>query len=93
MSKPSRNHREPYYERVPVATLHKSRKGKHFALMANIFKDLETLSPGNAIKVPISSFGGHSLAKIRSALSRSMKTNNIKLRTHADSENLYIWRR
>jgi len=48
---------------------------------------------GSALKVPVSNFDGHSLAKVRSALSRGMKAHNVKLHTQSDDEYLYIWKR
>jgi hypothetical protein len=80
------------YERVILADIRRSRRGKHRDLMAGIFQDLETLPTGSAIKVPLGEVNGTTLANLRSAVHRMSATKNLKIETLSDDTSFYIWK-
>ena len=80
------------YDRVVLADLHRSRRGKHHDLVGGIFQDLETLPTGSAIKVPLKEVDGTTLANLRSAVHRASTSRGLGIETLSDEENFYIWK-
>ena len=80
------------YLQVKVAALNKSRRGKHYDLVQGILQELETLSPGSAMQIPLA-VGGIGLANLRSAVHRASSTHGLEIETLADEKNLYVWRK
>jgi hypothetical protein len=66
------------------------RRGKHKEIVTDILRDLSTLTPGGAIRIPLKELPA-SKEKIRSALSRACQQNGLKIVTSADAEHLYVW--
>jgi hypothetical protein len=66
------------------------RHGKHKEIVTTILKDLDRLSDGAALKVPLSELA-EGKAKVRSALNRATRKNGYIVATASDSEFLYIW--
>lgn len=66
------------------------RRGKHKEIVSTILKDLERLSEGAALKVPLSELA-EGKAKVRSALNRATRKNGHTVATASDAEFLYIW--
>jgi hypothetical protein len=81
------------YRQVKVDALDKSRRGKHFELVQGILRELETLSPGSAMQIPLADVGGIGLAKLRSAVHRASTTHGLEIETLADEKNFYVWRK
>jgi hypothetical protein len=81
------------YRRVEVAGLNKSRRGKHHELVEGIFRELETLSGGSAMKIPLAEVGGIGLANLRSAVHRGATLHGLEVETLADDKNLYVWKK
>ena len=46
------------YRRVEVSGLRKGRRGKHHELVQGILRELDTLSAGSAMEIPLSDVGG-----------------------------------
>ena len=67
------------------------RKGKHHQLIVHVLEDLDQLTDGHAIKVPLADFEG-SVADIRSAILRATKKKNLKVSTSSDDEFFYLWK-
>ncbi|MDT8067528.1 MAG: hypothetical protein ROO76_05110 [Terriglobia bacterium] len=67
------------------------RHGKHFSIVAEILRDLETLSDGRALKIPLAELPD-SKANIRSALNRASKLRKLEIATSSDDGHLYIWK-
>lgn len=65
---------------------------KHNDLIAGIVKDLETLPPKEAIKIPLDGIDGVTLANLRSALHRSTTSKKLAVETSSDTENFYVWK-
>jgi hypothetical protein len=80
------------YDRVVLADIRRSRRGKHRNLMDGIFQDLESLPAGSAIKIPLAEVDGTTLANLRSAVHRASTSRGLRIETLSDGQNFYIWR-
>jgi len=87
-----RAHKPPKYERVVLADLRRTRRGKHHELLGGIFQDLESLPVGSAIKIPLTEVDGTTLANLRSAVHRASTSRRLGIETLSDEENFYIWK-
>ncbi|MBZ5664423.1 MAG: hypothetical protein LAO30_07425 [Acidobacteriia bacterium] len=84
--------RLPKYERVVLADIRRTRRGKHHDLVGGIFQDLESLPIGSAIKVPLTEVDGTTMANLRSAIHRASTSRGLGIETLSDENNLYIWK-
>jgi hypothetical protein len=84
--------RPPKYDRVIVADIRRTRRGKHHDLLGGIFQDLESLPVGSAIKIPLAEVDGTTLANLRSAVHRASASRGLGIETLSDEENFYIWK-
>ncbi len=75
---------------MPLSSLIRKRRGKHYDLMKEVLKELAELPSGSALKVPL---GNHSAKDLRSAVSRAASSQRIKISSTSDPENLYVWKR
>jgi hypothetical protein len=66
------------------------RNGKHKRIVTTILKDLDRLTEGSALKVPLSELADGK-AKVRSALNRATRKAKRTVATSSDGEFLYIW--
>ena len=80
------------YRRVVIADLDKGRKGKHHELVQGILRELEMLSEGAAMEIPLADVGGIGLANLRSAVHRAATAQGIEIQTLADDRNFYVWK-
>jgi hypothetical protein len=80
------------YERVVLADIRRTRRGKHHDLLGGIFQDLESLPAGSAIKIPLTEVDGTTLANLRSAVHRASTSRGLGVETLSDEENFYIWK-
>jgi hypothetical protein len=80
------------YDRVVLADIRRTRRGKHHGLVGGIFQDLETLPVGSAIKIPLTEVDGTTLANLRSAVHRASISRGLGIETLSDDENFYIWK-
>lgn len=80
------------YERVFLADIRRSRRGKHHDLVGGIFRNLETLPAGSAVKIPLIEVGGITLANLRSAVHRASASRGLGIETLSDEESIYIWK-
>jgi hypothetical protein len=80
------------YERVVLADIRRSRRGKHHDLVAGIFQELESLPAGSAIKIPLAEVDGTTRANLRSAVHRASTSRGQGIETLSDEENFYIWK-
>jgi hypothetical protein len=81
------------YRQVKVDALDKRRRGKHHDLVAGIIHELENLSPGSAMEIPLAEVGGIGLANLRSAVHRASSSHGLAIETLADDQNFYVWRK
>jgi hypothetical protein len=80
------------YRRVEVAGLDRGRRGKHHELVQGILRELDMLSTGSAMVIPLSDIGGIGLANLRSAVHRAASSHGPEIETLADEENFYVWK-
>ena len=94
MTKESAKNQKPTlnYDRVILANLRRSRRGKHHDLLQGVFEDLQTLPTGSAIKIPLSELDGITLANLRSAVHRASTSRGLGIETLSDEDNFYIWK-
>jgi len=81
------------YERVPLAQLKQSRRGKHRSVVDAIVGELDALGDAEAMRVPLSSVDGVSLANLRSAVSRATKSRGVRISTFSDGHSLFLWKK
>jgi hypothetical protein len=81
------------YRQVRVDALNKGRRGKHHDLVGGILQELEALSPGSAMEVPLADVGGIRLANLRSAVHRAATLRGLEIETLADEKNFYVWKK
>jgi hypothetical protein len=91
--KSAKNQNHPLkYDRVVLADIRRSRRGKHHDLVQGIFQDLETLPSGSAMKISLKNVDGTTLANLRSAVHRASTSKGLAIQTLSDEDNFYIWR-
>ena len=81
-----------HYDRVVLANLRRNRRGKHHELIEGVFQDLESLPSGSAIKIPLTTVDGITLANLRSAVHRASASRGMGIETLSDDDNFYIWK-
>ena len=94
MTKESAKNQKPAlnYDRVILANLRRSRRGKHHDLLQGVFEDLQTLPTGSAIRIPLAELDGITLANLRSAVHRASTSRGLGIETLSDEDNFYIWK-
>ena len=78
------------YRQVRVDALNRGRRGKHHDLVVGILQELEALSPGSAMEIPL---GGIGLSKLRAAVHRASASRGLQIQTLADEKNFYVWKK
>jgi hypothetical protein len=81
------------YERIPLAQLRQSRRGKHRGVVDAIVAELNELGDAEAMRVPLSSVQGVSLANLRSAVGRATKARGVRIATFSDGHSLFLWKK
>ena len=82
---------KPTFETMHQIDVPQSRNGKHRKIVVDILADVENLSDGEAVKVPLKVLGD-TKENVRAALSRESKKRQLPISTAADSDHLYVWR-
>ena len=72
------------------ADVPQGRNGKHKQIVTKILSDLDQVSEGTAIKVPLAELA-ESKEKVRSALNRATRQAGRKVATATDAAFLYVW--
>ena len=80
------------YRQVDITALNRGRRGKHHDLVQGIFRELQTLSPGAALEIPLADVGGIGLANLRSAVHRAASSHGLEIETLANEKNFYVWK-
>ena len=81
------------FETLDAADVPHDRKGKHNALISRIIQDLRRVTPGVALKVPVSAFGSQKVENIRAALGREIRKTKLAVGTSIDDDYFYVWRK
>jgi len=79
-----------HFQTMVQADLPRGRNGKHREIVTTILSDLDRLSTGSALKVPLSELV-ESREKVRSALNRATRRAGRKVLTASDTNYLYVW--
>ena len=79
------------FKSVLQADVPKGRDGKHKAIITQLLSDIEQLSVGSALKIPLSELPD-TKENIRSALSRAANQRNLPIATSSNEEFLYVWK-
>ena len=57
------------------------------------YRQVEALSSGSALQIPLADVGGIGLANLRSAVHRAATSRGLQIETLADEKNFYVWKR
>jgi hypothetical protein len=79
-----------HFKTVVQSDLPHGRNGKHKRIISIILKDLNQLTPGAALKIPLADLPD-SKANVRSALNRAARKEGRAVATTSDETFLYIW--
>ncbi|MFP5235368.1 MAG: hypothetical protein ACLGSD_05660 [Acidobacteriota bacterium] len=79
------------YKSISQLDVPKGREGKHKHVVTQILSDLQQLSDGLALKIPLAELPD-TKENIRSALNRATRILCIDVATSSDAEFLYIWK-
>jgi hypothetical protein len=79
-----------HFKTVIQSDVPQGRNGKHREIVTTILKDLDQLSAGAALKVPLAELG-NTKEKVRSALNRATRKAGRNVATATDDGFLYIW--
>ena len=69
----------------------KGRDGKHKKIVSQLLSDIDQLTAGTALRVPLSALPD-SKENIRSALNRATRQKGIEVATSSDEEPLSRWK-
>ena len=79
------------FKSVLQSDVPKGRDGKHKAIITQLLSDIEQLSVGSALKIPLSELPD-TKENIRSALSRAASQRDLAIATSSSDEFLYVWK-
>ena len=79
------------FKSVLQSDVPKGRDGKHKAIITQLLSDIEQLSAGSALKIPLSELPD-TKENIRSALSRAASQRDLAIATSSNDEFLYVWK-
>ncbi len=79
-----------HFKSMIQADVPQGRNGKHKLIITTILKDLDSLGPDAALKVPLKELV-ESKEKVRSALNRATRKSGRKVATASDATFLYVW--
>ncbi|SRR5581483_2835097 len=78
------------FRTVSIPEVPQGRNGKHKLIVTRILSDLDQVTSGMALKVPLSELDD-SKEKVRSALNRATRKAGRTVATASDADFLYIW--
>jgi len=78
------------FKAMARADVPQSRNGKHKQIVTRILSDLDQVSAGVALKVPLAQLVD-SKEKVRSALNRATRKKGRRVATASDDTFLYVW--
>lgn len=69
----------------------KGRDGKHKQIVRQLLGDIDQLTAGAALKIPLSALPD-TKENIRSALNRVTRARGMEVATSSDESHLYVWK-
>ncbi len=79
-----------HFKTMVQSDVPQGREGKHKLIVTTILRDLDRLTPGSALKVPLAELV-QSKEKVRSALNRATRKLGRRVATASDTTFLYVW--
>jgi hypothetical protein len=79
-----------HFKTMVQAEVPQGRNGKHKEIVTLILNDLDNLTPGAALKIPLDKLV-ETKENVRSALNRATRKAGRNVATAADSAFLYVW--
>jgi hypothetical protein len=79
------------FKSVLQSDVPKGRDGKHKQIITQLLSDIEQLTEGSALKIPLEELPD-SKENIRSALSRAANQRNLNIATSSNDEFLFVWK-
>lgn len=79
-----------HFKTIKRLDVPEGRNGKHKLIVSTILQDLDRLTEGSALKVPLAELAD-SKEKVRSALNRASRKAGRRVVTASDSSFLYVW--
>jgi|SRR5450631_2319418 hypothetical protein len=79
------------FESILQLDVPKGRDGKHKRIVTKLLSDIEQLTPGTALKIPLSALPD-TKENIRSALNRATHLKGVQVATSSDADFLYVWK-
>lgn len=79
------------FKSVLQSDVPKGRDGKHKRIITQLLSDIEQLTDGSALKIPLAELPD-SKENIRSALSRAAAQRELHIATSSNDEFLYVWK-
>ena len=78
------------FKTMEQANVPQGRNGRHKLIVSKVLSDLDQLSAGNALKIPLAELTS-SKEKVRSALNRATRKGGRQVATATDATFLYVW--
>jgi hypothetical protein len=79
------------FQSVLQVDVPKGRDGKHKQIVTQLLSDIDQLTAGSALKIPLSALPD-TKENIRSALNRATTFRGMEVATSSDAEFLYVWK-
>jgi hypothetical protein len=79
-----------HFKAMPQTDVPQGRNGKHKEIVNKILSDLDQVTHGVALKVPLAQLA-ESKEKVRSALNRATRKTGRSVATASDGTYLYVW--
>ena len=79
-----------HFKSIQQGDVPTGREGKHKQIVSRLLSDLEQLTAGRALKIPLADLPD-SKENIRSALNRATRQRGMDVATSSDANHLYVW--
>jgi hypothetical protein len=79
------------FESIAQLDVPKGRDGKHKVIVTQLLGDIDQLTAGTALKIPLSALPD-TKENIRSALNRVTRARGMEVATSSDDNHLYVWK-
>ncbi len=79
------------FESILQQDVPKGRDGKHKHIVTQLLSDLERLTEGSALRIPLAELPD-TKENVRSALNRATRQRGMEVATSSDTDFLYVWK-
>lgn len=91
LTKAKPEHLQMNFKSIEQVDVPKGRDGKHKHIVDQLLSDIDQLTTGRALKIPLADLPD-SKENIRSALNRATRQRGINVATSSDADFLYVWK-